>query len=148
MFLNDFKEKYKQSEIKQLLRFTVDFIEKSTEFSEDFLEETLANQYKLNKSLIDYFQSYKTFQLVKIEKLKLSNLEKKFKNRIGDFSYKFYVKYADCLSDKVEFRIKLNFVYLNDNFESETVEFEMTIHQFYGLLNDFQKIDTMVKTLI
>ncbi len=61
---------------------------------------------------------------------------------------KCIVKYADSTNDKVEFFIKLIFNYLNDEFQSEKVELDLTIHQFYSLFNDFQKIDTLVQTLI
>jgi hypothetical protein len=58
------------------------------------------------------------------------------------------VKYAESTNDKVEFFIKLNFNYLNDEFQTEKIEFDLTIQQFYSLFNDFQKIDTLVQTLI
>ncbi len=58
------------------------------------------------------------------------------------------MKYAESTNDKVEFFIKLNFNYLNDEFQTEKIEFDLTIQQFYSLFNDFQKIDTLVQTLI
>ena len=79
----------------------------------------------------------------------LSNkIDKIYKNRMKDFNYTFFVKYADCLSDKIEFGIKLSFSYYNDNRVLEDIAFDLTIHQFYQLLNDCTKIETMIKTLI
>jgi hypothetical protein len=58
------------------------------------------------------------------------------------------VKYADSSNEKVDFYIKLIIKYLNDEFETKNMEIDLTINQFYSMFNDFQKIETMVKTLI
>ena len=58
------------------------------------------------------------------------------------------VNYIDSINDKVQFMIKLCFKYLDDNFDEKLCEFDMTIQQFYTLFNDFQNIDTMIKTLV
>ena len=44
--------------------------------------------------------------------------------------------------------MKLNFEYLNDEYEVKKLDLDLSINQFYAIYNDFQKIDTMVKTLI
>jgi hypothetical protein len=44
----------------------------------------------MNDSDIEYFNKMKILNLEKIEKFILANLNKKMKNKIADFSYKFY----------------------------------------------------------
>lgn len=102
----------------------------------------------MRSSEIEYFRKCRHANLEKIESYKLANFGKIAKNRVTDFSYSFYVKYADSSNEKVDFFIKLNMKYLNDKFEKKTLELDLTINQFYSLYNDFQKIETMVKTLI
>jgi hypothetical protein len=58
------------------------------------------------------------------------------------------VKYVDITSDKVEFFIKVSIKYLDDDLITQNLQMDLTINQFYSLFNDFQKIETMVKTLI
>jgi len=54
----------------------------------------------------------------------------------------------DDKQSKVEFLIKIQLTYLNDeNFESY-LEMDLSLNQFYALFNDFQKIDSMIKTLV
>lgn len=62
--------------------------------------------------------------------------------------FTYLVKYADSSNEKIDFYIKLNFKYLNDEYEEKKLELDLTINQFYALFNDFQKIETMIKTLI
>ena len=38
--------------------------------------------------------------------------------------------------------------YLDDNCEEKELEMELTLNQFYSVYEQFQKIDTLVKTLI
>jgi hypothetical protein len=91
----------------------------------------------------------------RIERLTLAKLNKKMKNRIYDFSFSFYgkvlydlVKYFDAIQDKVDFLIRLKFKYINDEGKEEECDMDMTVGQFYSIYNDFQKIETIVKTLI
>ena len=58
------------------------------------------------------------------------------------------VKYADSTTEKIEFFINLKIDYINDEFEKKSLNLDLTINQFYSIFNDFQKIETMVKTLI
>ena len=38
--------------------------------------------------------------------------------------------------------------YLNDNGEEKELDSELTLNQFYSVYEQFQKIDTLIKTLI
>ena len=60
----------------------------------------------------------------------------------------FIVKYLDDMSSKVEFVIQIQITYLNDDFEEKFLEMDLNLNQFYSLYNDFQKIDSMIKTLV
>ena len=111
----------------------------------------------MRQNEVEYVKRCRDIHFEKIENFKLANLGKTMKNKISDFSYSFYgktklfiklVKYADSANDKVEFYIKLVFDHINDEFKSEKVDIDLTINQFYSLFNDFQKIETMIQTLI
>lgn len=135
----------KSTELKLIIKFLIDFIEK------DLDDVVILDQLKgmsMSDNHIKSFISYKQIYQENITLFKLANVKKKIKNRLEDFSYSFFVKYADCMNEKIEFRIKLNFKYFNDNGDSENLSFEVTINQFYKLFNDFGKIETMIKTLI
>lgn len=54
----------------------------------------------------------------------------------------------DDAQNKVEFLIKIQFTYLNDENKESYLEIDLTLNQFYALFNDFQKIDSMIKTLV
>jgi len=54
----------------------------------------------------------------------------------------------DETETKVEFLIKIQFTYLNDENKQCFLEIDLTLNQFYTLFNDFQKIDSMIKTLV
>lgn len=107
---------------------------------------------------IEYFLKLKGLYSDKIENFKLANLNKLMKNKILDFQYNFYgmyihynkhiVKYVDSVSEKVDFYIRLNIKYLNDDQKEDNLGLDLTIQQFYSIFNDFQKIETMIKTLI
>ena len=54
----------------------------------------------------------------------------------------------DNLQSKVDFLIKIQITYLDDENKESYLEMDLTLNQFYALFNDFQKIDSMVKTLV
>ncbi len=58
------------------------------------------------------------------------------------------VKYMDQVHSKVDFLIKIQMTYLNDENKEAYLEIDLTLNQFYALFNDFQKIDSMIKTLV
>ena len=68
--------------------------------------------------------------------------------RIINFSHSFKVKFIDSQNSKINFVINIIIKYLDDNCEQKELEMELTLNQFYSVYEQFQKIDTLVKTLI
>jgi len=54
----------------------------------------------------------------------------------------------DDKQSKVEFSIKIQFTYLNDENKESFLEIDLNLNQFYAMFNDFQKIDSLIKTLV
>lgn len=135
----------KSSEINGLLKFFVDLISK--EVDDNTIIESLS-LINLSKQRVESFIDQKHLYCNNIENMKLALAKKKNKSRIEDFQYSFFVKYVDSFSDKVEFKVKLSFKYRCDDGDVKSTSFETSISQFYQLLNDFSKIETIVKTLI
>jgi hypothetical protein len=52
------------------------------------------------------------------------------------------------MSEKIDFFIKLKIKHQSDENIIKDLDIDLTINQFYNLLNDFQKIETMVQTLV
>ncbi len=84
----------------------------------------------------------------RIELFKNSLLEKISNQRIINFSHSFKVKFIDSQNSKINFVINILIKYLDDNSEEKELEMELTLNQFYSVYEQFQKIDTLVKTLI
>lgn len=73
-------------------------------------------------------------------------------NRLIDFKYSFIINYADSINrnsenQNIDFKVKLDFKYINDEGSVELFSTELTIIQFYYLLNEFKKINTVLHTL-
>ena len=75
-------------------------------------------------------------------------IEKITSQRIINFSHSFKVKYIDSQNGKINFIINIKVKYLNDNGEEDDLDMELTLNQFYSVYEQFQKIDTLIKTLI
>ena len=84
----------------------------------------------------------------RIELFKNSLLEKISNQRIINFSHSFKVKFIDSQNSKINFVINILIKYFDDNSEEKELEMELTLNQFYSVYEQFQKIDTLVKTLI
>lgn len=54
----------------------------------------------------------------------------------------------DQAQSKVDFLIKIQLTYLNEENNEDYLEMDLTLNQFYALFKDFQKIDSMIKTLV
>ena len=57
-----------------------------------------------------------------------------------------FIKYKNII--KINFVINIKIKYLNDNGKESDLELELTLNQFYSVYEQFQKIDTLIKTLI
>ena len=84
----------------------------------------------------------------RIETFKNAMIEKITSQRIINFSHSFKVKYIDSQNGKINFIINIKVKYLNDNGEEDDLDMELTLNQFYSVYEQFQKIDTLIKTLI
>ena len=92
------------------------------------------------KMLINYNEN--------VENMKNAMIEKITNHRMIDFNYSFKVKFVDSLSQKVDFIISIFFKFYDDNEEIKTIDLDLSINQFYYIFEEFQKIDTLIKTLI
>ena len=146
-FIEEFSSNIKPNLIKNHLKFFIDFIEKFSSADSKFIENSLLN-LNLKNDFIDLFKNMLKFYSDNVENMKNAIIEKISNNRIKDFSYSFYVKFIDSSSEKVNFIIKLNIKYSDDNEEIKDIELDLTLNQFYFIFEEFQKIDTMIKTLI
>ena len=133
--------------IKIQLKYLIDFIDKYSNADGKFIENFLLN-IKLRKELIEIFIQKMASYSERIELFKNSLLEKISNQRIINFSHSFKVKFIDSQNSKINFVINILIKYLDDNSEEKELEMELTLNQFYSVYEQFQKIDTLVKTLI
>ena len=84
----------------------------------------------------------------RIETVKNAMIEKITSQRIINFSHSFKIKYIDSQNGKINFIINIKMKYLNDNGEEKDLDLELTLNQFYSVYEQFQKIDTLIQTLI
>ena len=98
--------------------------------------------------MIDSFIEKMASYSERIELFKNSLLEKISNQRIINFKHSFKVKFIDSQNSKINFVINIIIKYLDDNCEEKELEMELTLNQFYSVYEQFQKIDTLVKTLI
>ena len=133
--------------IKIQLKYLIDFIDKYSNADGKFIENFLSN-IKLRKELIEIFIQKMASYSERIELFKNSLLEKISNQRIVNFSHSFKVKFIDSQNSKINFVINILIKYLDDNSEEKELEMELTLNQFYSVYEQFQKIDTLVKTLI
>ena len=84
----------------------------------------------------------------RIETFKNAMIEKITSQRIINFSHSFKIKYIDSQNGKINFIINIKMKYLNDNGEERELDMDLTLNQFYSVYEQFQKIDTLIKTLI
>ena len=133
--------------IKIQLKYLIDFIDKYSNADGKFIENFLLN-VKLRKEFIEIFIQKMASYSERIELFKNSLLEKISNQRIINFSHSFKVKFIDSQNSKINFVINIRIKYLDDNSEEKELEMELTLNQFYSVYEQFQKIDTLVKTLI
>ena len=133
--------------IKIQLKYLIDFIDKYSNADAKFIETYLLN-LKLKKEYIDLFiQKIYAFS-ERIETFKNAMIEKITSQRIINFSHSFKVKFIDSQNGKINFIINIKMKYLDDNGEERELDSELTLNQFYSVYEQFQKIDTLIKTLI
>ena len=137
----------KPSLIKIQLKYFIDLIDKYCNADGKFIENLLLN-IKLKKEMIDSFIQKMASYSECIELFKNSLLEKISNQRIINFKHSFKVKFIDSQNSKINFVINIIIKYLDDNCEEKELEMELTLNQFYSVYEQFQKIDTLVKTLI
>ena len=133
--------------IKIQLKYFIDLIDKYCNADGKFIENLLLN-IKLKKEMIDSFIQKMASYSERIELFKNSLLEKISNQRIINFKHSFKVKFIDSQNSKINFVINIMIKYLDDNNEEKELEMELTLNQFYSVYEQFQKIDTLVKTLI
>ena len=133
--------------IKIQLKYFIDLIDKYCNADGKFIENLLLN-IKLKKEMIDSFIQKMASYSERIELFKNSLLEKISNQRIINFKHSFKVKFIDSQNSKINFVINIIIKYLDDNCEEKELEMELTLNQFYSVYEQFQKIDTLVKTLI
>ena len=133
--------------IKIQLKYLIDFIDKYSNADAKFIETYLLN-LKLKKEYIDLFiQKIYAFS-ERIETFKNAMIEKITSQRIINFSHSFKVKFIDSQNGKINFIINIKMKYLDDNGEERELDSELTLNQFYSVYEQFQNIDTLIKTLI
>ena len=133
--------------IKIQLKYFIDLIDKYCNDDGKFIENLLLN-IKLKKEMIDSFIQKMASYSERIELFKNSLLEKISNQRIINFKHSFKVKFIDSQNSKINFVINIIIKYFDDNCEEKELEMELTLNQFYSVYEQFQKIDTLVKTLI
>ena len=143
----NFGSQIKPALIKMQLKYLIDLIDKYSNADGKFIENLLLN-IKLKKEMIDSFIEKMASYSERIELFKNSLLEKISNQRIINFSHSFKVKFIDSQNSKINFVINIIIKYLDDNCEQKELEMELTLNQFYSVYEQFQKIDTLVKTLI
>ena len=143
----NFGETIKPQLIKIQLKYLVDFIDKYSNADAKFIENYLVN-LKLKKEDIDLFIKKMYGFNERIETFKNAMIEKITSQKIINFSHSFKVKYIDSQNGKINFIINIKMIYLNDNGEEKELYMDLTLNQFYSVYEQFQKIDTLIKTLI
>ena len=143
----NFGSQIKPALIKTQLKYLIDLIDKYSNADGKFIENLLLN-IKLKKEMIDSFIEKMASYSERIELFKNSLLEKISNQRIINFSHSFKVKFIDSQNSKINFVINILLKYLNDDGEEKELEMELTLNQFYSVYEQFQKIDTLIKTLI
>ena len=133
--------------IKIQLKYLIDFIDKYPNADRKFIENFLLN-IKMKKEMIDFFLQQMSGYNERIETFKNAMFEKITNQRIINFRHSFKVKFIDSQNSKINFVINIIIKYLDDNCEEKELEMELTLNQFYSVYEQFQKIDTLVKTLI
>ena len=145
--ISSFANQIKSFEIKQQLKYLIDFIGKYSSADIKFVEASLSNM-SMKQEHIDLFKSSLMTYHDTISTMKRAIIEKVSSHRVIDFSHSFNVKYCDSLSDKVSFVISLLMKYYDDDEQIKKIELDLSLNQFYSIFNELQKIDTMIKTLI
>jgi len=143
----NFGDTIKPQLIKIQLKYLVDFIDKYSNADAKFIENYLVN-LKLKKEDIDLFIKKMYGFNERIETFKNAMIEKITSQKIINFSHSFKVKYIDSQNGKINFIINIKMIYLNDNGEEKELYMDLTLNQFYLVYEQFQKIDTLIKTLI
>ena len=144
---NNFGSIIRPQLIKIQLKYLIDFIDKYSNADAKFIEAYLTN-LKLKKEYIELFIKKMFGFNERIETFKNAMIEKITSQRIINFSHSFKVKYIDSQNGKINFIINIKVKYLNDNGEENDLDMELTLNQFYSVYEQFQKIDTLIKTLI
>ena len=144
---NNFGSIIRPQLIKIQLKYLIDFIDKYSNADAKFIEAYLTN-LKLRKEYIELFIKKMFGFNERIETFKNAMIEKITSQRIINFSHSFKVKYIDSQNGKINFIINIKVKYLNDNGEVNDLDMELTLNQFYSVYEQFQKIDTLIKTLI
>ena len=147
-FMSEFKDKdIRVQNMKNHLKFFIDFIDKYSSSDVKFINQSLSS-IGLNQELITFYIKCLTNYNSNIELMKNSFLGKMTSGKVLDFKHNFKVKYIDSLSFKINFIITLSFKYINDEDEINEFNIDLTLNQFYNFYEQFQKIDTLIKTLI
>ena len=133
--------------IKMQLKYLIDFIDKYPNADGKFIESFLLN-IKMKKEMINFFLQKMNGYNERIETFKNAMFEKITNQRIINFSHSFKVKFIDSQNSKINFVINIMIKYLDDNNEEKELEMELTLNQFYSVYEQFQKIETLIKTLI
>ena len=133
--------------IKMQLKYLIDFIDKYPNADGKFIESFLLN-INMKKEMINFFLQKMNGYNERIETFKNAMFEKITNQRIINFSHSFKVKFIDSQNSKINFVINIMIKYLDDNNEEKELEMELTLNQFYSVYEQFQKIDTLIKTLI
>ena len=133
--------------IKIQLKYLIDFIDKYPNADGKFIESFLLN-IKMKKEMINFFLQKMNGYNERIETFKNAMFEKITNQRIINFSHSFKVKFIDSQNSKINFVINIMIKYLDDNNEEKELEMELTLNQFYSVYEQFQKIETLIKTLI
>ena len=144
---NNFSATIRPQMIKLQLKYLIDFIDKYSNADTKFIETYLSN-IKLRQEYIELFIKKMYGFNEKIETFKNAVIEKITSQRIINFSHSFKIKYIDSQNEKINFIINVKMKYLNDNGEENELDLELTLNQFYSVYEQFQKIDTLIKTLI
>ena len=146
-FTSNFGSIIKPQLIKIQLKYLVDFIDKYSSSDGKFIENFLLN-IKMRKEMIDLFIQKMCGYNERIETFKNAIIEKITNQKIINFSHSFKVKFIDSQNSKINFVINILVKYLNDDGEEKELEMELTLNQFYSVYEQFQKIETLIKTLI
>jgi hypothetical protein len=125
----------------------IDTVDKLHSCEEKFVEDTLTSVFSMADRQIQIFKQMLYHNNEKIQRFKMGLLGKVLKSRVQDFSYNFNIRYAEKSSDKVDFGIRILIKFINDQGKQDKIDMELTINQFYSIFNEFQKIETMIKTL-